>query len=235
METVKQDKLSYIQSKLKAPKSLYNEFGAFKYRSLEMILASLKPLLAETGCHLIFKDAIDMIGNRYYVRAEAYLFDGDKLIAMTQAYAREPENRKKMDDAMVTGSSSTYARKYCAAALFLIDDNPDPDAMPLPEDEAPAKKPDESIELLKKANLLQARNFKGDLRNKIIETINDPKFASISGQQALAARIKEQLAQQVENLPPPPPRPSAKTAHFTLPPDAPAPAKDDDKKPEDYF
>lgn len=235
------DKITLIQTKLKAPKSQYNEFGGFAYRSCEQILALLKPLLEETGCHLILKDAIDLIGDRYYVRAEAYLYDGEKLIGFSQAFAREPLNRKKMDDAQVTASSSSFARKYALGGLLLIDDTKDPDTL-TPEDNTKSDEQrqleiEERIGLMKKTNLLNARKFQGDLQQKMIATINDPKFNSINGQETLAKRIKAQLEEQIKNLPPAPPKPSVRNAHFSIPPEKIEDKKEpkEEKKPEDYF
>lgn len=240
-------KLTIIQSKLKAPKNQFNKFGGYAYRSCEDILEALKPILAENDCHLILKDEVVLIGTRYYVRAEAYLFDGEKLIGTSTAYAREEEERKGMSGGQCTAASSSFARKYCLCGMFLCDDTKDPDYYPPPEnktqkneikdnksDERRQKEIEERIGLLKQNNLLQAKKFQGDLKDKMIATINDPKFNSVNGQETLAKRIKEQLLKQVENLPPPPPKPSVKTAHFSIPQEKVTEQKED-KKPEDFF
>ena len=121
------DKLRAVQSALKAPKGQENKFGGYKYRSCEDILEAVKPLLAENGLVLCISDEIVTVGERYYVRATATVGDGESSIAVT-AYAREPESRKGMDEAQVTGSSSSYARKYALNGLFCIDDTKDPDS-----------------------------------------------------------------------------------------------------------
>lgn len=121
-----ENKLAWIQSKLKAPKNQYNSFGKYSYRSCEDILEALKPLLAEQDAAIIIDDEIVCIGNRYYVKATARLADKGNVWSVT-AYAREPESRKGMDEAQVTGATSSYARKYALNGLFAIDDTKDPD------------------------------------------------------------------------------------------------------------
>lgn len=119
-------KLSKVQLELKAPKSNFNKFGGFYYRSLEDILEAVKPLLDKYGLTLTISDEPVMIGDRFYIKATARLSDGNESIEVT-AYAREPQSKTKMDDAQLTGASSSYARKYCLNGLFLIDDTKDPD------------------------------------------------------------------------------------------------------------
>ena len=122
-------KLLNIQSKLKAPKNQYNSFGKYHYRSCEDILEGLKPILKEEGATLILNDSIIQIGDRYYVESTAKLIDvetGDMI--ETKALAREEENLKGQSSAQVSGSTSSYSRKYCLNALFCIDDTKDSDA-----------------------------------------------------------------------------------------------------------
>ncbi len=118
-----------IQNELKAPKSQYNEFGKYHYRSCEDILESLKPVLAKHQAAVTISDEIVLIGDRYYVKATAALIDvekGDKV--EVSAYAREDEQKKGMDLSQLTGSTSSYARKYALNGLFAIDDTKDSDA-----------------------------------------------------------------------------------------------------------
>jgi hypothetical protein len=122
------DKLLAIQSELKAPKDLVNKFGGYKYRSCESILEALKPLLKSHGLVLILCDEIVSVGQRIYVKAIASLLNGDKVIAMVTAFAREEETKKGMDGSQITGAASSYARKYALNGLFLIDDNKDSDS-----------------------------------------------------------------------------------------------------------
>jgi len=100
-------KLQYIQANLKAPKSQYNQFGKYNYRNCEDILEALKPLLAETKTFLIISDEIVQIGERYYVKAEVRLSQEDKEFEISTAFARESENRKGMDEAQITGATSS--------------------------------------------------------------------------------------------------------------------------------
>lgn len=123
-------KLLYVQQNLKAPKGQYNSFGDYHYRSCEDIQEALKPLLAEVKAVLLLTDEIQQIGDRFYIKAAAVFQDteSDQKIVNT-AYARETESRPKMDAAQLTGSCSSYARKYALNGLFCIDDAKDPDTL----------------------------------------------------------------------------------------------------------
>lgn len=121
-------KLSIIQSDLKVPKNQYNKFGDYNYRNCEDILEALKPILKETGAVITLSDEIELLGNRYYVKATATLTDVDsKESVSNSAFAREDETRKKMDGSQLTGSASSYARKYALNGLLAIDDTKDSD------------------------------------------------------------------------------------------------------------
>ena len=120
------NKLATIQEKLKAEKSQYNSFGKYKYRSCEDILKAVKPLLKETATTLTLSDELSNIGERYYIKATARLCDGSNLIETT-AYAREEDTKKGMDGSQITGTASSYARKYALCGLFAIDDGIDSD------------------------------------------------------------------------------------------------------------
>jgi hypothetical protein len=123
-------KLSAIQGSLKAPKGQTNKFGGYNYRSAEDILNAVKPLLGEWRCSLIVSDEIVEVSGRIYVRASATIADNDSDQAIsTSAFAREAESKKGMDEAQITGSASSYARKYALNGLFAIDDTKDPDAL----------------------------------------------------------------------------------------------------------
>lgn len=126
------EKLIQIQNQLNAPKNQRNNFGGYNYRSAEDILEALKPLLKEEKCAVILKDDIVLVGtgetSRFYVKATATLFDETgKEIANSVAFARESLNKKGQDDSQVTGTASSYARKYALNGLFCIDDNKDAD------------------------------------------------------------------------------------------------------------
>lgn len=120
--------LMAVQSELKAPKGQENTFGKYRYRSAEDILEAVKPLLKANGLYLRISDTVELIGDRYYVKATVTVVDiatGDAESAT--AYAREQTEKKGMDAAQVTGATSSYARKYALNALFGIDDTKDAD------------------------------------------------------------------------------------------------------------
>lgn len=123
-----QEKLLNIQKELKAPKNQRNTFGNYNYRSCEDILEAVKPLLVENQCILQITDTLEYIGERYYIKATAVLSDYEGNSILNTAYAREEESKKGMDGAQITGSSSSYARKYALNGLFLIDDTKDADS-----------------------------------------------------------------------------------------------------------
>lgn len=116
--------LTEIQKKLKAPKSNYNSFGKYNYRSCEDILEAVKPLLGDNT--LTLSDEVVQIGDRIYVKATAVFRDGATETRVS-AFAREAESKKGMDESQVTGTASSYARKYALNGLFLIDDTKDAD------------------------------------------------------------------------------------------------------------
>ena len=124
-------KLATIQKKLKCEKSQYNSFGKYKYRSCEDILKAVKPLLDETKTVLTLSDELVAIGERYYVKATATLLDTEESkdvpFISTTAYAREEDTKKGMDGSQITGTASSYARKYALGGLFDIDDGIDSD------------------------------------------------------------------------------------------------------------
>lgn len=133
------EKLKKIQSELNAPKDAFNTFGKYYYRSAESILKAIKPLLAETGLVLTITDDIIAVSDRIYVKATAKITDGEHTVE-TSALAREPLNKKGMDDSQITGAASSYARKYALCGLLAIEDNKDVDALP-PEDNNHQRKP----------------------------------------------------------------------------------------------
>lgn len=118
-----------IQSSLVAPKDKKNTFGNYTYRSAEQILESVKPLLKKYNCTLTISDDLVQLGDRFYVKATATIRNSSGETESTTAFAREQEDKKGMDQAQVTGSASSYARKYALGGLLAIDDNKDPDTM----------------------------------------------------------------------------------------------------------
>lgn len=120
--------LMEIQQKLKIPKARTNSFGKYKYRSCEDILEAVKPLLYEHGFYLILSDEVVDIAGKAYVKASAHLFDSDKITKfVAHGFARESQEKKGMDDSQMTGTASSYARKYALNGLFAIDDTKDAD------------------------------------------------------------------------------------------------------------
>jgi len=123
------EKLLNVQSTLKCNKNQYNSLGKYNYRSCEDIVESVKPLLKQYGLLLTLSDDVELVCNRFYIKATAIVMDiADGTYVSVTAYAREEETKKGMDGAQVTGTSSSYARKYALNGLFAIDDTKDADA-----------------------------------------------------------------------------------------------------------
>ena len=143
------EKLMNIQNELKAPKNLVNKFGGFNYRSCEDILEAVKPLLKKYKCTLQISDELENIGGRNYIKSTARLIDIESESSIDNtAYAREAEEKKGMSEEMLTGSCSSYCRKYCLNGLFLIDDNKDPDSSDVLEEQ------NERLDLINEFNKL---------------------------------------------------------------------------------
>ena len=154
------EKIVAIQSELKAPKGQYNSFGKYNYRSCEDILEGVKPLLTKHGLVLTIQDSIDLIGDRFYVKATATITDGKEQLS-TSAYARESLDKKGMDASQVTGATSSYARKYALNGLLAIDDTKDADTMDN------SKKPvQQTQETVYNWNSLKTRAVQGGISEK---------------------------------------------------------------------
>ena len=134
------EKLAAVQDALNVPKSLYNKFSGFYYRSTEDILKAAKPLCIKNGLLLLVTDDVNMIGDRFYITATAKVVDiaePSSVISVT-ASAREAASKAKFDEAQLTGSSSSYARKYALSGLFALNDTEDADAHDNTQPEPPA-------------------------------------------------------------------------------------------------
>lgn len=182
--------LTIIQSRLNAPKSQYNKFGNYNYRSCEDILEALKPLLKETGACVIISDEPIVINDRYYIKATATLIkDGEQV--STTAYAREEDSKKGMDGSQVTGAASSYARKYALNGLFAIDDNKDSDTTnkgenngennggtpPAAQKPRTASKPAEQSRLSQILDLLKGSGLSSqDVTKWILKKYHDPNL-----------------------------------------------------------
>jgi len=129
-------RLAEIQQNLKAPKGQFNKFGGYNYRSCEDILSAVKPLLGDLV--LTVNDEMVMHGDRFYIKATASITDGENTISAT-GFAREAEAKKGMDASQITGTASSYARKYALNGLLAIDDTKDADT----------RKPDDNTEQVK--------------------------------------------------------------------------------------
>lgn len=141
-------KLTKIQTELKAPKNQLNSFGKYKYRSAEDIVEAAKPILNKYDAALLISDEVIQIGDRIYVKATATLILDENNIVSVHGWAREEEIKKGMDAAQITGSASSYARKYALNGLFAIDDTKDADATNEHKDEIGEEKRMELISLL---------------------------------------------------------------------------------------
>lgn len=188
-----QQKLIEIQAELKAPKSQFNKFGGYNYRNCEDILEAVKPLCAKHEIVPLLSDEIVLIGERYYVKAVAKVTDGKDEI-VTTAFARESLDKKGMDESQITGSASSYARKYALNGLFCIDDTKDADFMDNSQNKkaapAPATKPkekhvagyDEFCKLAKDKNVLPA-----EITRYLAGTFKKPKLALLDEFEMVAA------------------------------------------------
>ena len=119
--------LAIIQAEVQAPKNKFNSFGKYAYRSAENIIEAVKPIINPKGYHLILSDEMVIIGERYYIKATATISNGEQSYSAT-SYAREPEEKKGMDSAQISGTTGSYSRKYALNGLFALDDNKDSDA-----------------------------------------------------------------------------------------------------------
>lgn len=187
-----QQKLIEIQTELKAPKSQFNKFGGYNYRNCEDILEAVKPLCAKHEIVPLLSDEIVLVGERYYVKAVAKVTDGKDEITTT-AFAREALDKKGMDESQITGSASSYARKYALNGLFCIDDTKDADFMDNSQNKktsAPAAKPkekhvagyDEFCKLAKDKNVPPA-----EITKYIAGTFKKPKLALLDEFEIVAA------------------------------------------------
>ena len=119
--------LAIIQAEVQAPKNKFNSFGKYAYRSAENIIEAVKPIINPKGYHLILSDEMVIIGERYYIKATATISNGEQSYSAT-SYAIEPEEKKGMDSAQISGTTGSYSRKYALNGLFALDDNKDSDA-----------------------------------------------------------------------------------------------------------
>lgn len=167
-----------IQQNLNAPKNLYNKFGGYAYRSCESILVALKPLLAKHKAIIFFKERTVEQNGWHYIEATACLrAEGKEEVFTTTGYAREDESRKGMDASQITGSASSYARKYALNAMFAIDDVKDSDSTNThgKDDKAPVPGSAPSLEDFEKkiktlTTFAQLQNYWNTLSSEVKES-----------------------------------------------------------------
>ena len=185
------NKLVTIQKNLKVPKNQKNEFGGYNYRSCEDILEAVKPLLSEMNLSLSISDEIVLIGTRYYIKATVTLKDDNNIIGETSAYAREAETVKGQQDAQITGSASSYARKYALNGLFAIDDTKDADSQNNGQGaQEPPKKPAQKA----KANNVPFPEVPQETKSdKLLKALNGDKDRFMKAQQWVDERFGEHV------------------------------------------
>lgn len=158
--------LGQIQSKVRVAKNLRNNFGNYNYRNVESIYEALKPILAEFECALIVSDDIVMIGDRFYIKATAQIKDKTgAVLGEATAFAREALDKKGMDSAQLTGSCSSYARKYALGGLLLLDDNKDIDSL----DNSQSPKPQKSNIVALKQKIAQKLESAGIAKSDFVD------------------------------------------------------------------
>lgn len=181
------EKLVIIQTELDAPKNMFNKFGNYNYRNCEGILNALKPFLKEYKLTLTIHDNVEMIGTRYYIQATVTLSDDKGYPVKVIAYAREDETKKGMDSSQITGSASSYARKYALNGLFAIDDVKDADD-DKQHDEVPTKVSEPTLKFL------QQVFSKESLQTKLAELLDSHQISKLSD---LPYQAAEELAAKI--------------------------------------
>ena len=166
--------LIYIQQHLTAPKSEYNSFGKYNYRSLESILAAIKPLLRNQNCGIRFQDEVIELGGRTFLKTTLYFFNDKGETISTSALAEHTATKTGMDAAQITGSASSYARKYAMNALFAIDDTKDADS---DQYQSQAKLPEEPAQ--KAPARRTTRNNTATAAASAPTKSQDPRYAAI--------------------------------------------------------
>lgn len=188
-------KLIEVQEELKAPKGQYNSFGKYHFRSTEDIVEALKPLLIKRGLLLLMYDEIELVGSRIYVVSTADLTDGATNIKVS-ARARESETKKGMDDSQITGTASSYARKYALNGMFLIDDSKDADTpeysgqMNNQQQSKQPKQPGVTLDAVKTALNDLVKKTNGDytkISAYLLKQVGADNFNALSSQQLFEA------------------------------------------------
>lgn len=200
-------KLVKIQSELNAPKGQYNSFGNYKYRSCEDIVDAVKPILKESNCVLLLSDEVVLVGDRYYVKATATLLDAETgQTHSSSALAREEETKKGMDASQITGSASSYARKYALNGLFAIDDEKDADTK---DNSDKQSKPNQKqsteqqpqSDKITTDQLIQKAKSKGVSEEGIINSYKAQSGKTVTEVKFIPADVKKAMYHKLEELP----------------------------------
>ena len=201
--------LSKIQNAVKVTKNLHNQFGNFNYRNVESIYESVKPILAELECSLVVSDEVVLIGDRFYIKATATIKDNTgAIIGEASAFAREALDKKGMDGAQITGSASSYARKYALGGLLLLDDNKDIDSQDNSRNYAtPAQNPQNNLIALKKQAMSELAKHNIKTTKHILEYFsfvgvdkdNEQELGELLSSDYFQASISDFLAQEANN------------------------------------
>lgn len=209
--------LSEVQFELKAPKGQFNKFGHYAYRSTEDILKAVKPLLKKFGDDLSLSDEPVLIGDWHYIKANAVFTDKDGKQTTSTGYARESASKKGMDESQITGTASSYARKYALNGLFLIDDTKDADTEEYHQQnnkhQSKAKKPQQNKQkpsdtkerLNNALNILaeEQNTTATEVKSALIEQYKkepaykeDPDRALLAGATAMYKQLRDENKQQ---------------------------------------
>ena len=178
-------KLQEIQRDLKAPKGQRNKFGNYNYRSCEDVLEAVKPLAHKLDCIVLLSDQLVNIGDRFYIEATATLVETEtKEEVCTTALARESLTKKGMDDSQITGTASSYARKYALNGLFAIDDTKDGDTNESKDNEKREEKPKSKATVSQVKDIIELLGADIDRSNKILAHYKVTAFKDLSLEEA---------------------------------------------------
>ena len=184
--------LHLIQTELKAPKNQKNTFGNYTYRSCEDILEAVKPLIKKYGGTITCSDEIVVLGERYYIKATATYSDKENNQTSVSAFAREPLTKPKFDESQITGSASSYARKYALNGLFAIDDTKDADFTNIEEDEKkPAYQP-------KKVNIATMQVIEGLINQTSSDIASVCKFYKVGSLSEMTPVVAQEAIKMLQ-------------------------------------
>lgn len=224
LELTFNQRLIKIQAELKVPKSNYSDFGGYNFRNAEDILKAVKPHNLNHGLLLTLTDMPIFMDGRFYIKATATLTDGKDSLQV-EAYAREADAKPKMDDSQVTGSASSYARKYALQGLYLIDDGIDADSQNTADSVSDDQMREEFLEIFHRrvaevSGLTQTKpevieaNILGKNGFDHLDQVPPEYYQQVIGYMKLLLKKAEQKTQKV-NKPVAHPKPQQETKSFT--------------------